>query len=50
MIYFDEAADMPMYKWYRNPIEWWRWRRLFRTIRKSNKHVIFLSTPKGKRR
>ena len=33
-IVFDEYADMPDYKWYRNPIKWWKWRRLWKTIEK----------------
>lgn len=31
-IWFDEYADMPNYKWYRNPIKWWKWRRLWKKI------------------
>ena len=31
-VYFDEYADLPNYKWYRNPIKWWKWRRLIKGI------------------
>ena len=31
-IYFDEAANLPNYKWYRNPIQWWKWRRLMKYL------------------
>lgn len=31
-IYFDEFAEMPNWKWYRNPIKWWKWRKLWKTI------------------
>lgn len=28
----DEYASLPEYKWYRNPIKWWKWRRLMKVI------------------
>lgn len=31
-IYYDETATLPDYKWYRNPIKWWQWRRLMKYI------------------
>lgn len=36
-IYFDEYADMPDYRWYRNPIKWWKWRRLWKRIERQAK-------------
>ena len=33
-IYFDEYADLPNYKWYRNPIQWLKWRRLMKRLEK----------------
>ena len=34
-IVFDEYADMPIHKWWRNPIKWWKWRKLWKQIDKS---------------
>jgi hypothetical protein len=31
-IWFDEYANFPDYKWYRNPIKWWKWRRVLKGI------------------
>lgn len=28
----DEYTNMPNYKWYRNPIKWWKWRRMMKII------------------
>ena len=36
-IIFDEFSTMPDYKWYRNPIKWWKWRALWKRIEKQNK-------------
>ncbi len=36
-IVFDEFSTMPDYKWYRNPIKWWKWRTLWKRIEKQNK-------------
>lgn len=33
----DEYSTMPDYKWYRNPIKWWKWRRLMKSIWKQMK-------------
>jgi hypothetical protein len=33
-IVFDEYANFPDYKWYRNPIKWWNWRRSWKIIEK----------------
>jgi hypothetical protein len=35
-IIFDEYANLPDYKWYRNPLKWWKWRRFWRLIAKRN--------------
>ena len=34
-IVFDEFADYPDYKWYRNPIKWYKWRRLWKMVEKN---------------
>jgi hypothetical protein len=31
-MHIDEYTNMPDYKWYRNPIKWWKWRRLIKGI------------------
>lgn len=36
-IYFDEYAEMPDYEWWRNPIKWYKWRRLWKRIEKQMK-------------
>lgn len=33
-MYYDEASDFLWAKWYRNPIQWWRQRRLMKLIGK----------------
>lgn len=33
-VIFDEFSTMPDYKWYRNPIKWWKWRTLWKRIEK----------------
>ena len=48
IIAIDEYATMPDWKWYRNPIRWWRWRQLTRKWKKNSKCFQFDSTPKGK--
>lgn len=32
-MYIDEYSRIPVYKWYKNPIKWWEWRRLMRSIK-----------------
>lgn len=32
IISFDEFDQWPTYKWYRNPIKWWKWRQLFKRV------------------
>lgn len=34
VLYIDEYSEMPDYKWYRNPIKWWKWHRMWKTIEK----------------
>lgn len=31
-VWIDEYATWPVYKWYRNPIKWFRLRKLFKNI------------------
>ena len=33
-IFYDEYSEMPNYKWYRNPIKWWKWRTLMKRLEK----------------
>jgi hypothetical protein len=35
MIYYDEYTTMPDWKWYRNPVKWWRWRQILKRIEKA---------------
>lgn len=36
---FDEFDTFPKWKWYRNPIKWWKWRKLWQKIEKSYKGI-----------
>lgn len=51
-IWFDEYADFPNYKWYRNPIKWWKFRRLWKKIMDIPQHDTYrlqqLTNKKGK--
>jgi hypothetical protein len=40
-----EASEWPVYKWYRNPINWYRWHKVLR-ISKRNTKVILQTTPR----
>ena len=31
-VWFDEYGTLPDYKWYRNPIKWWKWRKLMKKL------------------
>lgn len=33
-IFFDEYANWPMWKWYRNPIKWYRWYKVNKLLEK----------------
>lgn len=33
-IWFDEASEWPSYKWYRNSIKWWQWRKMMKRLAK----------------
>lgn len=33
----DEAGTFPDFKWYRNPIKWWKWERMSRSLKKQLK-------------
>jgi hypothetical protein len=32
MVTFSEISDIPNYKWYRNPVKWWTWRRFWKKL------------------
>lgn len=34
-IVFDEFADLPDWKWWRNPIKWYKWRNLWKTVKRN---------------
>ncbi len=34
-IIFDEFAEMPDWKWYRNPIKWYKWRKLWKSVERN---------------
>lgn len=38
-VWFDESANLPDYKWYRNPIKWWQWRKLNKLIERQMKRI-----------
>lgn len=44
LIYFDEYADLPNYKWYRNPIKWLKWRRLMKKLEKQMEKYTWTSS------
>lgn len=48
VIAIDEFATFPTYKWWRNPIKWWNWRKLTRKWKKDSKFFEFRSTPPSK--
>ena len=43
-IYYDEYSEMPNYKWYRNPIKWWQWRRLMKRLEKQMRQYTWTSS------
>lgn len=47
-IYYDEFGTFPIYKWYKNPIKWWKWRQLTKQWKKSSKFFELRSTPRHK--
>lgn len=42
--FFDEASEWPIYKWWRNPVKWYQWRKLLKISSKNSK-IILQSTP-----
>lgn len=34
IIAFDEYSNWLSYRWYRNPIKWWQWKRIEMTIKR----------------
>lgn len=43
-LYYDEHTEYIVWKWYRNPIKWWRWRQVVKKWRELSK---FYATKKG---
>jgi hypothetical protein len=31
-IWYDEYSEWPNYKWYRNPVKWWKWRKMIKGL------------------
>lgn len=50
VVYMDEWANFPEYKWYRNPIKLWKWHRLTSKWKKDSKYFEFRRTPPSKNR
>ena len=47
VIFIDEVSNWPDYKWYRNPILWWKWHRLMKIVKKSIDKYAFTSYDKN---
>ena len=39
LIWVDEMSNFPVYKWWRNPIKWYKWKRLWKIIEKKVREV-----------
>jgi len=39
LIWVDEMSNFPVYKWYRNPIKWYKWKRIWKKISKQVKEI-----------
>lgn len=51
VVYINEWGEWPSYKWYRNPIKWWKLRRVMKVVESqmsNNSNVSFRSTPPRK--
>lgn len=46
-LYINEWSGSLDFKWYRNPIKWWRCRRIAKIIGRSSPQVVMYSTPSG---
>lgn len=42
--YIDEAGEWPTFKWWRNPIKWYQWRKVLKTAYKNTK-IVLQTTP-----
>lgn len=38
--YIDEASELPNYKWWRNPVKWYKWRKVLKIADKNTKFVL----------
>lgn len=36
IVSIDEWGTFPEYKWWKNPIKWWQWRRIMKVIESSS--------------
>lgn len=39
LIWVDEMQNFPVYKWWRNPIKWYKWKRLWKIIEKKVREI-----------
>lgn len=44
IVAYSEASDWPIYSWWRNPIKWYKWRKILKSMSKKSK-AVFYSTP-----
>lgn len=42
---FDESSDYPVYKWWRNPIKWYQWRKVLKVAARNTKIVLQTTPP-----
>ena len=48
-IYYDEISKLPDYKWYRNPIKWYKWRKMMNSITRKIYNCKFVWTETTKK-
>lgn len=39
LIWVDEMSSFPVYKWYRNPIKWYKWKKLWKATKKEVQEI-----------
>lgn len=42
--YIDESSEWPVFKWWRNPIKWYQWRRISK-VASRNTNIVLQTTP-----
>lgn len=43
--YIDESSEWPIYKWWRNPIDWYRWRKISKIAERNTKFILQTTEP-----